>query len=82
MRDEPAFPRPGTEIPNGFDWPVPGLTIRQHFAILALQGMISNPSLANVAKPTAERMGMSIEEMQTKCAVIYADTLIAELSKS
>lgn len=58
----------------------PGLTIRQHFAAISLQGMLSNPELYKI---TSEYMKPEyISEFYCKCSVEQADLLIAELNKS
>jgi hypothetical protein len=65
-----------------------GLTIRQHFAALAIQGILSNPQFANNAKDMAIKKGIKITddamefiEPFAKLAVDCADALIAELNK-
>lgn len=51
-----------------------GLTIREHFAAMAMQGMLSN-DWQGYAKREEECDAMA------RCAVNYADALIAELNK-
>jgi hypothetical protein len=70
--NRPAFPLATEELSdrhqNGIDIEH-GLTKREYFAGMALQGLLSNP----------ERVG-SIKEA-TKAAIWFADALIAELEK-
>lgn len=54
-------------------WLEGGLTIRQHFAAMAMQGMVSNPEIQKLTSVTIQ--GVAIEAVQ------YADALIAELNK-
>lgn len=52
-----------------------GITLRQHFAGLAMQGMLSNSLPCD---------GITLEEVTNEVAgsaVAYADALLAELSK-
>lgn len=46
-----------------------GLTKREHFAVIAMQGLLSNPNNSN-----------SVEEI-TKKAVIYSDAILKQLDK-
>lgn len=69
--DEHAFPVAGMQAPNdNFIWPTGGLTIREHFAATAMQGML------------AARLGddCSVPAV-AESAIQYADALIAELAK-
>lgn len=59
-----AFPAPETE----WNYFASGLTIREHFAALAMQGLLSNPNHSGVA-------------YEAIIAVEAADALIAELNK-
>jgi hypothetical protein len=58
-------------IPNNYAFPVAldffagGLTKREYFAAMAMQGLLSNPNTS----------------FETRDAVIIADALIAELNK-
>ena len=65
--DDPAFSRPYAESLSGsFSVEEPGLSKREHFAALAMQGLCVD--------------GGSPKEI-TACAVHIADALIAELNK-
>lgn len=67
-----AFPVPsGVGTPN--DSEQLGLTIREHFAALAMQGLLASESLDYHA---------SSSESLAKHAVAKADALIAELAKA
>lgn len=81
--NEPAMPRPYShdERPSGGcegDRPetfpaYQGLTIRQYFAAMALQGFISS------------RIGIELSEYEqsvAECSVRFADALIKELNRS
>lgn len=64
--------------PNGSMGGLYGLTIRQHFAGIAMQGILSNTNYtkyveSNIWKPAHGEIG--------KLAVEMADELIAELNK-
>lgn len=67
QRDLPAFPTGDFRNVN----PVPGMTMRELFAAMAMQGMMAAETAADdfVASGVAKR------------AVIYADALLAELAK-
>jgi hypothetical protein len=55
-----------------------GLTKREHFAGLAMQGLLSNPVMADSAMhPTAEEWRDDIAEASLE----FADALLAELDK-
>jgi hypothetical protein len=56
----------------------PGLTIREHFAAMALQGMLANQLTGMAAAKVRREESM---EMLARDAVGHADALIAELSK-
>lgn len=65
--NEPLFPSLGT--PNGeFSTAVGGLTIREHFAAMAMQGLLA----ANYQYTPAQL---------AEDAVMHADALLAELAK-
>ena len=40
--DAPAFPNAEGENPHGYIWPSTGLTVRAHFAAMAMQGMLAD----------------------------------------
>lgn len=64
MKNESAFP---VVLP---DYVAGGLTKREYFAAIAMQGILANP----------ECMGLTDSET-AKCAIGNADALIQELSK-
>ena len=65
-----AFPCEQGTDPNG-DWNMsfePGMTKREYFAVMALQGMLASDLKSEFSL-----------EMQARCAVRAADALLAEL---
>lgn len=85
-----AWLHPDTGLPKdpyGYGWavdPQPGLTLRQHFAGLALQGIMANPErwkqIASdyaVGKKSYEQCSAA----NAAKAVSVADALLAELAK-
>ena len=54
-----------------------GLTKREYFAGLAMQGLISNP---NIIKPSQENFNSELIIFQ-RVAIKYADALLKELEK-
>lgn len=60
--------------PTTSSFPNYGLTIRQHFAAMAMQGMVSNPEIQKLTSLNLE--GVAIE------SVAYANALIKELNKT
>lgn len=69
--NDPAFPHIDSicgTLPEG-DCLRPGLTKRELFAAMAMQGMLANPEKCSVYKEVAE------------VAVLFADNLLAELAK-
>ena len=72
--DMPAMPQSGTEgasgdLNNSGDWGGSGLTKREHFAGLAMQGLLSR---STQTLSMAQRINRSVE---------YADLLLRELDK-
>lgn len=68
--NSPAFPNRSYRDPaEDFVWPSPGLTVRAHFAAMAMQGLMACAETAG--KP----------EEFAKWSVDHADALIAELNK-
>ena len=53
-----------------------GLTKREHFAAMAMQGLMANP-----AYPEMVASGVKLDATFTAEAVAFADALIAELNK-
>lgn len=75
--DEPAFPTVHYSA-SGAHSTVEGLTIRQWYAGMALQGLQNNPPLINGKKlPSEERS----EALLAQCAYAVADAMIAEGEK-
>lgn len=74
LANKPAFPLTGLPHERG-------LTIRQHFAGLALQGLLSNAQIYNEAKLVCQATEDSEEDVLTAMAVNAADALIAQLEK-
>jgi hypothetical protein len=82
MRTNPrdsAFSRPATFEPNGgeCDLGENGLTKREYFAAMAIQGTIAANDHTSPIHLTQE-----IASLHAKAAVILADALIAELNKN
>ena len=70
--DSPAFSKPAFYHPDGaIDLPNNGLTKREYFAAMALQGIISNK----------DGLDIKIERI-VESAVDTADALIEELNKT
>jgi hypothetical protein len=67
--NEPAFSKPAFYHPDGgLDSPNTGLTKREYFAAMALQGLLA--------------LGGVVYQSPVKSAVEYADALIEELNKT
>lgn len=72
---EPAFPivmHPGS--PDQYSWP--GLTKREYFAAMALQGLLANPDYNCPSRPK----DIVTTTGTAKAALHYADALLKELS--
>lgn len=76
LAETPAFP-----AATCGDWQV-GMTLRQHYAGLAFQGLIANTGITAVAGGVAKSEGITIEQLIARMAVGHTDALIAELEKS
>lgn len=77
--DEPAFASKASSS-NGTTFGSKGLTIRQHFAAMAMSGMLSNATLIDILNKQ-----VPLKEHHTflaEASVEQADALIAELNKS
>lgn len=72
---EPAMPIDGNHLEGGFNQPYAGLTIRQHFAAMAMHGLLANSAIVTGTKET-----ITVHAL-TESAVYYADALIYELNK-
>lgn len=66
-----AFPFPSFDGPNAVEWGSPGLTIREHFAALAMQGIQAQYTHQDGYDP----------DNLARHAVVQAEALIAELAK-
>ena len=58
-----------------------GLTLRELFAGLAMQGMVTYAATQREVDEVKARSGMPYSQFIVKSAVHYADSLIAELNK-
>lgn len=94
--NEPAFPRSasedteyGTRVDGNIVRPAQiGLTKREHFAALAMQGLCANPQpitdkmIADYRIETGRRDAAgTINAYLAEHAVLYADALLSELAK-
>lgn len=81
-KDDPAYPEPGlSNLPNGeFLYGRSGMTIREHFAGLAMQGLLANPARC----PGAEVEGGAdaYSRLVAQVSTEFADALIAELERT
>jgi hypothetical protein len=67
-----AFP----DIRNAIDWKYqPGMTLRDYFAGMALQGILSNPT-TSTTKLFKTSEGFMNSEMIAECAYEQADSMI------
>ena len=72
--NEAAFPLPTVELSSRErEWGVPGLTKREYFAGLAMQGLVAAP--VNISRR------FIIPDEAAERALEYADALLAELAK-
>jgi hypothetical protein len=58
-----------------------GLTIREHFAAMAMQGLLANPTIPQIARSQGAETHEAIMDWYSQGAVQHADALIAELAK-
>lgn len=74
--NEPAFPTSVQRGQNGEYWTEQegGLTKREYFAAMAMQGYLAMYAGPDIAAPAAKAVALA--------CVDYADTLLAELAKS
>lgn len=59
-----------------------GMTKRELFAAMAMQGMMANGELAKVMKSTADGAGVRIDDMYAIMAVGQADALLRKLEEA
>lgn len=77
--DESAFPVPGMEGPNSnWIWPTNGLTKREYFAAMAMQGLLASETSEYEYRDTDKG---TREQNVAVGAVKQADALLAELAK-
>lgn len=72
--DECAYSVPATDHTP----PVYGLTIREHFAAMAMQGILANPQSAENANDLGRKTFVAYV---AEDAVAHADSLLAELER-
>lgn len=58
-----------------------GLTKREHFAAMAMQGILANSLIYEAMIPASKHYGVSSSQGTAEFAVTVADALIAELNK-
>jgi hypothetical protein len=84
--NEPAMPVSETEkdrLDKNPNISYPGLTIRQQFAMAAMQGLISQAQSSEAAQDKYTCNGGWVEPITIcKNAVIFADALIDELNRT
>lgn len=78
--NEPINPLIGKNTDGTYYWNTPGLTIRQHFAIQCLQGILSNPALYTVFAKS-DKDPNEAAEFYALVAVEHADAMIEQLNK-
>lgn len=76
-RNSPAFPT----IENTEYRSVPGMTVREHFAALAMQGIRSDKDMTQWAHQNSPDVSWSREHSVAYISVMQADALIDELNK-
>jgi hypothetical protein len=77
--NEPAFPGENAMRFGQTNDCNPGMTLREHFAGLAMQGFAANSELsAKLARQQPE----TVAQVYAVAAVLAADALIAELEKA
>lgn len=83
--DAPAMPIPDMGVAidkNGVRWMSTGLSIRQHFASLAMQGLCASGFATEKSlQKQAESIGSNVSDVMAVFAVDLADALINELNK-
>jgi hypothetical protein len=75
-RNEPAYPlEKNISISECFA----GLTKREHFAGLAMQGLLANQTVRDIL---SGNNGMQVPDLIAEYSLQYADALIEELNKT
>lgn len=78
--EQPAFANPGSEQGPGSS----GLTKREYFAAMAMQGLMSNPTTSGFvmkARNGGKFPGKNSDEIIAELSVEVADFLLATLEK-
>lgn len=82
--DQPAFPIQPTFDSDGRvaneRYAFEGLTKREYFAAMAMQGIKSNPELCRICDEAAKQNGGTQQEYIAKMAVKDADELLNQLN--
>lgn len=76
----PAFASIGVSS-NGTKWKQEGMDMRQYYAGLAMQGMLSDVNVQYWLQEDPRYDGNNFAEVVAKNSVEFADALIKELSK-
>lgn len=71
--DRPAFPADTDRLPSG----AYGLTKREYFASMVMQGLFASDHIKSEGKPTVELVGHAVAVF----AIAAADALLAALDK-
>lgn len=80
--NEPAYAKSAYVSGTNIDPPQTGLTIRQQFAMSAMQGMCANSNVSEAAANIGVRTGKTWEQIVAANSVYMADMLIAELNRT
>lgn len=75
--NEPAYPMDFSH--DGYKMNE-GLTIRQQFSAMALQGLLANPAFFEIISDAGK--ADNCDELYAQVAIEHADALIAELNKA
>ena len=79
----PAFPRSGYFINNDyFANDQEGMSLRDHFAGLAMQALSAHPESLVAIRLSAEQAGITAPEMMARTAYGIADAMIAERNRT
>lgn len=77
----PAFPRPVSEGNSNFVWEQDGMTLRQWYAGMALQGLCSSNKLLEKFLGTAGELGTTFLVVLASSAFEAADAMLAHEAK-
>ena len=80
----PVFPSQETYAPNGnvVQLGYEGMSLRDHFAGLAMQAFASDPQMAIGIREAAEDAGIEAPEMMARTAYRLADAMIYERNRT